>query len=267
MVWNSALFLIIAAAAAPVFAEEPSNCKIPDVRYNVTTIQDADNFCTMFPPKGVGLVAPSEACATSVCFGNPTSAGDAIKDNEKFASGVILSAHFLKNEAAKYVQITGCMNGALWNLNGTDDGGQMDSHGWEYRCAGYGKFLSLVEPSSNSYCIRCCAGAKDPNCNTGKSTMGCWNLIPGDYSMPDGSNCPAPTTPTLPGGVVPTTPGTSPTPGTTDPNGGSSTAPAVPSNSSSPSNGADKPSAGVRSVVSLEVVGMFAAGAIALAAF
>lgn len=167
MVWNSALtLLVIAAVALPVMADrEASNCQVPKVRYNVTAIQDEKNFCTMFPPKSVSEVAPSEACATSVCFGNP-SAKDT-KNNERFKDGVILSAHYVKT--VNYTQVTGCMNGALWDLNPSDDGGQMDSHGWDYRCDDNGKFMALVEPSSNTYCIRCCKGNdKDPNCNTGR---------------------------------------------------------------------------------------------------
>jgi hypothetical protein len=179
MVRSSALVLLIAAAiAAPALAaEEPSNCKVPAVRHNVTIIQDKDNFCLMWPPHGIQEVAPAEACATSMCYGNPKAAGKnaaaddkLIQANERFPEGVILSAHYLRNDTGLgFTQITGCMDGSKWALNPIDGGGQMDSHGWQYRCNNHGKFLALVEPSTNTYCIRCCGGGdKDPNCNTGK---------------------------------------------------------------------------------------------------
>ncbi|KAF9365255.1 hypothetical protein BGX34_010732 [Mortierella sp. NVP85] len=204
MVRSSALVLLIAAAiAAPALAaEEPSNCKVPPVRHNVTIIQDKDNFCLMWPPFGIQEVAPAEACATSMCHGKPKAAGKnaaaddkLIQANERFPEGVILSAHYVRNNTGLgYTQITGCMDGAKWGLNPIDGGGQMDSHGWQYRCNNHGKFLALVEPSTNTYCIRCCGGDdKDPNCNTGISTAGCWRLMNGGtYTMNDGSECKPP---------------------------------------------------------------------------
>ena len=47
-------------------------------------------------------------------------------------------------------------------------------------CANYNYYVNLIEPHSNTYCIRCCKEKKD--CNTGKSTYGCAYIIPGDYS-------------------------------------------------------------------------------------
>ncbi|KAG0240975.1 hypothetical protein BGX31_001557 [Mortierella sp. GBA43] len=289
MVWkNSAILLLLAAAAVPVLAEEPSNCQIPKIRNNVTAIVDENNFCTMLPPMGVSEVAPSEACATSYCVGNPA----ATKEPKELAANPKMPKN---NETTGYVQITGCFDPLAWKLSPTDGGGQMDSHGWRYRCDGYGKFLSLLEPTEGQYCIRCCKGGdKDPDCDTSHSTRGCWNLIPGQYTMPDGSNCPRPpgapavvlpsptgtapgTAPSTPaGGVAPPAGGNPPAAGGNTPTTG--TNPATPNNGGNTNTNAPKGaaadssstkttgSAGSHITFSLQTVGLFAAGAMALAA-
>ncbi|ORY99797.1 hypothetical protein BCR41DRAFT_295782, partial [Lobosporangium transversale] len=145
-------------------------------------IIDENNFCTMMPPYGAYPVAPNEACANSYCFGDKfqTNTSEYLVGPKNF----ILSAHFVENKTAQYTQVTGCMDSSVWGLNPTDEGGQMDSHGWQYHCANSKKFLSLLEPASNTYCIRCCNGTDvDVNCDTSHSTKGCWNLIPGNYAM------------------------------------------------------------------------------------
>ncbi|KAF9129141.1 hypothetical protein BGX30_014057, partial [Mortierella sp. GBA39] len=88
--------------------------------------------------------------------------------------------------------VTGCIDSSVWGQNPTDEGGQMDSHGWPYSCQGWKKFVSLIEPASNTYCIRCCAEDNNVDCNTSISTHGCWNVVPGLYQMADGSVCAPP---------------------------------------------------------------------------
>ncbi|KAG0361047.1 hypothetical protein BGZ54_009263 [Gamsiella multidivaricata] len=272
MHWNTALFLVAAIAAPALALEEPSNCVVPATRNNWTSITDENNFCTMLSPKGSQNVAPDEACATSYCFGkgttNPLKQEESSVNNPAMPEGLILSSHLStgRNESGTagsgWVQITGCMNGAVWGLNATDDGGQMDSHGWRYSCIGYNKFVSLLEPSSNTYCIRCCKGTKDDterDCITNKSDKGCWNLIPGDYSMKDGSVCPLPNSTSLPtvSGTVSATATGSPT--VSAPSSGSTSTGAV----TSPTN---KPSAAAHSYISWEIMATVVAGAIGIVA-
>ncbi|KAG0358166.1 hypothetical protein BG005_002637 [Podila minutissima] len=243
--------LVLVAMAAPALAYEPVTCTpINKTRSIIASVDSADNFCTFMTGYGVDPVAPNEGCAGVYCHGTVKNGA------QPMPKGYILSTNYLKN--ATYVQVTGCIDSSVWAQNPLDDGGQMDSHGWPYSCQGWAKFVSLIEPATNTFCIRCCDKDNNVDCNTSISTKGCWNVIPGQYTMADGTACKAPanmTTPTtspgLPSSAIPPTSsvsgsaGTSPTPGT-----GSGT-------------GAN---AGGRVSVSVEMVGAVVAVALALAA-
>ncbi|GJJ78185.1 hypothetical protein EMPS_10544 [Entomortierella parvispora] len=166
---------------------EQVTCGIPNAtRSIITSIESADQFCTMLTGYGVYPVATNEGCAGVYCYGEVENGG------LPMPPGYIVSSHYVRNDSAQYVQITGCIDSTVWAQNPTDEGGQMDSHGWAYTCAGYGKFLSLLEPATNTFCIRCCNGTTqaelNDNCDTSHSTSGCWNLIPGNYTF--GNNVP-----------------------------------------------------------------------------
>ncbi|KAF9424634.1 hypothetical protein BGZ76_003491 [Entomortierella beljakovae] len=171
-------------AAAPVLAYEPVTCKANNTQNIVTSITSSDQFCTMLTGYGVYPVGPNEGCGSVYCYGPPSPLGPPMPD------GYILSVNYEKTE--HYVQVTGCMNSTVWGQNPTDDGGQMDSHGWPFSCKGYKKFVSLLEPSTNTYCLRCCDEDSNADCNTSKSTYGCNYVIPGKYTMADGSTCAPP---------------------------------------------------------------------------
>ncbi|KAK3839461.1 MAG: hypothetical protein JOS17DRAFT_671351, partial [Linnemannia elongata] len=64
--------------------------------------------------------------------------------------GYILSTHLEVTNSCK--QITG-INSVVWAQSPDDGGGQIDSQGWPFHCAGYAKFVSLIEPSKNTFCI------------------------------------------------------------------------------------------------------------------
>lgn len=176
------LFLL-AAVAAPVLGYEAVHCKKNATQNIVTSITSANQFCTLMTGYGVDPVAPNEGCASVFCHGPKSKLGPSMPKD------YILSSHYLKTD--KYVQVTGCINSNVWAQNPLDEGGQMDSHGWPYRCEGYTKFVSLIEPASGTFCIRCCKSTDKDNsiCNTSISTKGCWNVVPGRYTMPDGSPC------------------------------------------------------------------------------
>ncbi|GJJ77149.1 hypothetical protein EMPS_09508 [Entomortierella parvispora] len=262
--------LFIAALAAPTLAWEIVTCHRPDnstAQRIVTSITPNVGFCTMLTGKGIYPVAPNEGCADVYCYGPASDLGPPTPAN------YILSANYA--QTANYTQVTGCIDSAVWDQNPTDEGGQMDSHGWPYSCKGFKKFVSLLEPASNTYCLRCCNGDNvDTDCDTSHSTKGCWNLIPGDYSMNDKlkSACKPPvgapvtngTTPSAGVSGVPaagasgTAPGTAPTNGAS-PSGGSGSSGSLPA--------ASKPSsAGAQTSTSYKVLGAAAALTMAVVA-
>ncbi|KAG0042871.1 hypothetical protein BGZ83_012074 [Gryganskiella cystojenkinii] len=193
----------LAVSVALVQAQEVFPCNANTTRGvggTVASITDANNWCTMLTGYGLAPVATYEGCAESYCVGKVTT------EAHPMPAGLILSSHYVSNATRQYVQVTGCMDSTKWALNPTDEGGQMDSHGMPFTCTGYPKFVSLLEPATNTYCIRCCQSTDNSDCNTSVSTAGCWNIIPGDYSMPDGSSCPL--APGAPNSTVTATPTT-----------------------------------------------------------
>ncbi|CAO3570299.1 unnamed protein product [Mortierella alpina] len=185
--------LLLVAAAAPLISGEKLTCTrndtqvLKDAKHITASITDANNFCTMLTGYGVKPVAENEGCGEVYCH------GEVKDDGHPMPEGYILSSNYLKTP--DYVQITGCINSSVWAQDPLDDGGQMDSHGWPFHCAGYKKFVSLLEPSTNTFCLRCCVEKENVHCNTSISTHGCYNVIPGNYTMADGSECKPPTLP------------------------------------------------------------------------
>ncbi|KAF9319938.1 hypothetical protein BGZ91_004846, partial [Linnemannia elongata] len=176
---------LIVATAVSAIAYEPVSCKRNDTQdlskaqHITASITDGDNFCTMLTGYGVKSVAGNEGCSEAYCQGK------IVDDGHPMSSGYILSSHFEKTDS--YMQITGCINSAVWAQDPDDDGGQMDSQGWPFHCVGYPKFVSQIEPATNTFCIRCCDKDDNVDCNTSKSTLGCPVVIPGRYEMSDGS--------------------------------------------------------------------------------
>ncbi|KAF9409116.1 hypothetical protein BGZ94_002076 [Podila epigama] len=252
--------------AAPVLAYEPVTCTpINKTRSIITSIDSADSFCTMLTGYGVKPVAPNEGCAGVYCHG-PVKNGA-----QPMPPGYILSSNFVKNTS--YVQVTGCLNSTVWAQDPFDDGGQMDSHGWPYSCQGWAKFVSLIEPRSNTYCIRCCDKDNNVDCDTSHSTKGCWTVVPGKYTMADGSVCQPP-----PGSADPISPTTSVNPLNPATPASSSSAAASASASASASSGSSHPAtatiagatggtnAGSHLTTTIEMVGTLVVVALALSA-
>jgi len=187
MFTKTTLLLAALAAAPAVLALEPVTCSpINATRSIITSIDSADQFCTFLTGYGVRPVAPNEGCGGVYCQGAVKSGG------QPMPKGYILSSNYARNDTNQYVQVTGCIDSSVWAQDPTDEGGQMDSNGWPYSCTGYNKFVSLIEPATNTFCIRCCMASDNSDCNTSISTHGCWNVVPGLYTMPDGSACKPP---------------------------------------------------------------------------
>ncbi|KAG0259214.1 hypothetical protein BGZ95_004739 [Linnemannia exigua] len=141
----------------------------------IVQITSASSWCMMMPPQAGGDIAANEDRAIAFCT-NPSSSAPGAK---LFPEGFIQSANFASGNG--YVQITGKIDSSKYSLSSKDQGGQYDIRApVGSACSGYNHYVNLIEPHSNTMCIRCCKEKKD--CNTGKSTYGCAYVIPGDYS-------------------------------------------------------------------------------------
>ncbi|CAO3686196.1 hypothetical protein CU097_005125 [Rhizopus azygosporus] len=149
----------------------------------IAQIVDANNFCVFLPPEDSvdRNIADTEWEGQAFCLGNAPKATNA----GKLKDGFILSAHYVATD--KYVQVTGQMDPTKARLNTSDEGGQFDIKAPKgSSCAGWKYYVNLIEPVSNTYCIRCCND--DRTCNRGISEKGCAHIIPGDYSGPKGGS-------------------------------------------------------------------------------
>ena len=141
----------------------------------VTAVVSPDIFCSFLPPQPGGNIGASESNAIVFCNKPSPDAPNA----KIFPNGFIKTAHFAKGKG--YVQVTGTINRTAYGLSASDGGGQYDSNGAppHARVAGAKKFVNLVEPDQQDFCIRACT---DPRkCNTSESTKGCRVVIPGIY--------------------------------------------------------------------------------------
>ncbi|KAG2202937.1 hypothetical protein INT47_008969 [Mucor saturninus] len=146
----------------------------------VAQVVDANNFCVFLPPDDATdrIISDSEWNANAFCIGSTPLATDA----GTLPSGFIKSAHYVKTDL--YVQVTGQMDYTKANLDGTDGGGQMDVKApVGSSCVGWDYYVNLIEPTTNTYCMRCCNDTV--SCNRGISEKGCAHIIPGDYSGPN----------------------------------------------------------------------------------
>ncbi|KAG2228565.1 hypothetical protein INT48_008734 [Thamnidium elegans] len=146
----------------------------------IAQVVDANDFCVFLPPDDATdrIISDSEWNANAFCMGTTPLA----KNSGTLPSGFIKSAHYVKTDA--YVQVTGQMDYTKANLVGSDGGGQMDiKASVGSSCAGWSYYVNLIEPESNTYCMRCCNDTT--SCNRGISEKGCAHIIPGDYSGPN----------------------------------------------------------------------------------
>ncbi|CAO3624036.1 unnamed protein product [Mucor hiemalis] len=175
-----------------IFATISLLTTVVNAKGQIAQVVDANNFCVFLPPSDSTdrIISNTEWNANAFCLGNAPLATGA----EKLQSGFIKSAHFVKTDT--YVQVTGQMDYTKANLVGTDGGGQMDVRApMGSSCAGWKYYVNLIEPTGNTYCMRCCND--DRTCNRGISEKGCAHIIPGDYSGPNDGTGAAVTTPTV----------------------------------------------------------------------
>lgn len=145
--------------------------RAPDSGYSIQLLSDTE-FCSFVPPKAGDDVGATENDGIPKCTN--TSLG-----GELFPTGFIKTAHYVKE--ASYVQVTGTINRSAYDLNANDGGGQYDNRDIDgVTCNGYKYFVNLIEPDSQTFCIRCCEEQSD--CRLGISTQGCGAIVPGNYN-------------------------------------------------------------------------------------
>lgn len=119
----------------------------------IAQVVDANNFCVFLPPEDSANrnIADTEWEGQAFCLGNAPKATNA----GKLKDGFILSAHYVATD--KYVQVTGQMDPSKARLNASDEGGQFDIKAPKgSSCAGWKYYVNLIEPVTNTYCMRCC---------------------------------------------------------------------------------------------------------------
>ncbi|KAG0215107.1 hypothetical protein BGX28_000812 [Mortierella sp. GBA30] len=170
----------------------------------IASLDAADNYCFFLPPMLGGDIAQNEDAAIAFCNKpNPKAPGAKI-----FPDGFVLSAHWASSDS--WVQITGQIDPAKYNLNPCDAGGQYDIRApVGASCAGFGYFVNVIEPTDGVYGMKCCQNKDD--CVVGKSTYGVRIIFGTQYDfsgprldgpLPASLNC---VNGSLPGGVNNTT--------------------------------------------------------------
>ncbi|CAO3578868.1 unnamed protein product [Absidia cylindrospora] len=166
-------------SATIVTAQQQNSTTQPDNAPSNPQVQitSPNDFCLFLPPQPGADVATTEDDGIAFCM-NPAT----VQGSQVFPQGFITAAHYQQTES--YTQITGFFDRTKYNLSPDDFGGQYDSHAKHKptgaSCQNFPYFVSLIEPSNNRFCIRCCNDTED--CKTGISQRGCARVIsPGNY--------------------------------------------------------------------------------------
>ncbi|KAI9331400.1 hypothetical protein BD770DRAFT_449417 [Pilaira anomala] len=150
-------------------------------------ISSSKDFCLFLPPspgnkvdnggkQDIDAIANSEKFAVAFCTKPNINAPGA----GLLPDGFITKATYQTNSAAGFVQVRGSIDIAAYSLSPKDEGGQYDDHGAGSpplsTCAGYPYYVSLIEPNTATFCIRCCETYND--CHAGRSAYGCDRVVP-----------------------------------------------------------------------------------------
>jgi hypothetical protein len=140
-------------------------------------LTSAMDFCLFLPPQPGLEVAVNEDNGVPFCLDPAT-----VQGSQPFPQGFIKTAHYHRTDS--YTQVTGFFDRSKYNLSESDGGGQYDSHANHKpvggSCHNFPFFVSMIEPSNNRFCIRCCQNTED--CKTGISQYGCARVVtPGNY--------------------------------------------------------------------------------------
>ncbi|KAF9274274.1 hypothetical protein BGZ68_000816 [Mortierella alpina] len=130
----------------------------------------ASQYCLFLPPVEGGDIAKSEDDAVAFC----NTAIDNAPGARILPTGLVQKVNFVKTD--DYVQISGTINPAAYNLSASDEGGQYDNRapvGAVY--ADYSSFVQITEPKDGRFCLRCCKKKED--CPVNKSEYGCETVL------------------------------------------------------------------------------------------
>ncbi|KAF9958033.1 hypothetical protein BGZ72_000964, partial [Mortierella alpina] len=130
-----------------------------------------------------GDIAENEDSAIAFC----NKANSKAPGAKIFPDGFVLSAHWASSDS--WVQITGQIDPAKYNLNPCDAGGQYDIRApVGASCAGFSHFVNVIEPTDGVYGMKCCQNKED--CVVSKSTYGVRVIYGSQYDFsgprPDG---------------------------------------------------------------------------------
>ncbi|KAI8340632.1 hypothetical protein BC941DRAFT_417736 [Chlamydoabsidia padenii] len=165
---------LLSTCSRMVAAQQQNGTQTNGPQVQVTS---ANDFCLFLPPQPGLEVAVNEDNGVPFCM-NPTT----VQGSQPFPQGFITTAHYHQTDS--YTQITGFFDRSKYNLSQSDGGGQYDSHANHKptggSCQHFPYFVSMIEPSNNRFCIRCCQNTDD--CKTGISQNGCARVVtPGNY--------------------------------------------------------------------------------------
>ncbi|KAG9324584.1 hypothetical protein KVV02_005117 [Mortierella alpina] len=149
----------------------------------IASLDAADNYCFFLPPMVGGDIAQNEDSAIAFC----NKANPKAPEAKIFPDGFVLSAHWASSDS--WVQITGQIDPAKYNLNPCDAGGQYDIRApVGASCAGFSHFVNVIEPTDGVYGMKCCQNKED--CVVSKSTFGVRVIYGSQYDFsgprPDG---------------------------------------------------------------------------------
>lgn len=163
--------LAVACHAAPSMKRDPVTITTTTTGFSVQLSSDTA-FCSFMPPQPGDDVGGTENDGIPFCT-NSTLGG------QVFPTGFIKTSHYASSSS--YAQVTGTIDRTAYNLSASDGGGQYDNRDIDgVTCNGWNYFVNLIEPDSQTFCIRCCESQDD--CRLGISTFGCETIVPGDYS-------------------------------------------------------------------------------------
>ncbi|KAI9265200.1 hypothetical protein BDA99DRAFT_44893 [Phascolomyces articulosus] len=116
------------------------------------TLESKSEFCLLLPSDpGNHNIGESEKSARAFCTSEGLAPGA-----KMMPEGFIQSADF--KSTSSYVQVTGTIDNAAYQLSDQDGGGQYDDHGSGSppgsHCKNYAHYVSLIEPNQNRFCIR-----------------------------------------------------------------------------------------------------------------
>ncbi|KAF9179811.1 hypothetical protein BGZ51_006647 [Haplosporangium sp. Z 767] len=146
------------------------------IKGQIAALDSSDSYCFFLPPMVGGDIAANEDKAIAFC----NKPNDRAPGAKIFPPGFVLSAHWATGK--DWVQITGQIDPAQYQLNPCDTGGQYDIKApVGASCAGYAHFVNVIEPEIGVYGMKCCQQKAD--CDVTHSTYGVKRIYGAEYDF------------------------------------------------------------------------------------